>query len=259
MTESVFETSTESFSPTDLTQFQQTYGLTVQAANDVGGQEVTTCNTNSFGNTNGGCYEGNLDIQYIMGMAQVTTATYYYVSSSDPFNTYLANLGDMTNPIMVNSISWGSYEEDYTSSQLDTFNNEAIALANMGVTIMVSSGDDGVSGSSCQCDVSSGSSTLPYAPAGGANYTGEGYFPSFPATSPYVTAVGATQGPNFGLPPIACQSNAGGVITTGGGFSSYYAAPSWQTDAISTFFASTVADGNSPSSGYNPLVSRPCC
>ena len=44
---------------------------------------------------------------------------------------------------------------------------------------------------------------------------GKGYFPSFPATSPYVTAVGATMGPESGDPEIACQSQLGGVITTG--------------------------------------------
>jgi hypothetical protein len=51
----------------------------VQAALDVGGHQVLTCNTNSNPLAQGGCFEGNLDIQYIMGMAQVTTSTYYYV------------------------------------------------------------------------------------------------------------------------------------------------------------------------------------
>lgn len=83
--ESVFETNTESFSPTDLTKFQQTYGLTTQAAIDIGGQSVATCNTNDAPTAKNGCFEGNLDIQYIMGMAQVTTAYYYYVDSGDPF------------------------------------------------------------------------------------------------------------------------------------------------------------------------------
>ena len=49
----------------------------------------------------------------------------------------------------------------------------------------------------------------------GAPWTGVGYFPSFPASAPYVTAVGATQGPESDDPEIACQSQEGGVITTG--------------------------------------------
>lgn len=88
---------------------------------------------------------------------------------------------------MVNSISWGSYEEDYSQSSLDSFNNEAVALANMGTTILVSSGDDGVSGSGCDCtdDSSSNQVTDNYTPQGGATWTGTGYFPSFPASNPY--------------------------------------------------------------------------
>ena len=56
---------------------------------------------------------------------------------------------------------------------------------------------------------------------GSNSWTGTGYFPSFPATSPWVTAVGATMGPNTGGPEVACQSQLGGVITTGGGFSTF--------------------------------------
>ena len=72
----------------------------------------------------------------------------------------------------------------------------------------------------------------------------------FPASSPYVTAVGATQGPESGSDEIACQSNEGGVITTGGGFSTFYATPSWQQDAVDGYFNSLPA-GTAPSNGYN--------
>ena len=84
-----------------------------------------------------------------------------------------------------------------------------------------------------------------------SSWSGYGYFPSFPATSPYVTAVGATQGPEEGNPEIACQSNEGGVITTGGGFSTYNPTPSWQQDAVDSYF-SGLSSSNTPTSGYNP-------
>ena len=77
-----------------------------------------------------------------------------------------------------------------------------------------------------------------------------GYFPSFPATSPYVTAVGATMGGESGNTDIACQSQEGGVITTGGGFSTFYATPTWQTDAVDAYFAG-LTSGQTPTSGYN--------
>jgi subtilase family serine protease len=43
----------------------------------------------------------------------------------------------------------------------------------------------------------------------GAQYCG--FNPSFPASSPYVVAVGATQGPEAGNPEIACSSLTGAL------------------------------------------------
>jgi tripeptidyl-peptidase I len=126
-----------------------------------------------------------------------------------------------------------------------------MTLAAQGVTVMVSSGDNGapnVLGSVCLCNFTSGSSILswdvPYP------WTGQGYFPSFPATSPYVTAVGATQGPQSGGTEIACQSQLGGVITTGGGFSSYFNTTPWQADAVNYYFEHLGSTQN-PIKGYN--------
>jgi hypothetical protein len=57
-------------------------------------------------------------------------------------------------------------------------------------------------------------------------------------------------GPENGDPEIACQSQLGGVITTGGGFSTYNPTPSWQTDAVNAYF--DALDGrNTPTSGFN--------
>lgn len=66
--QSVFETSSEYFSPTDLASFQTYYGLTNQKAIDIGGFKTSSCSLTGTGND---CSEGNLDIQYIMGISQV--------------------------------------------------------------------------------------------------------------------------------------------------------------------------------------------
>jgi tripeptidyl-peptidase I len=50
-----------------------------------------------------------------------------------------------------------------------------------------------------------------------------------------VTAVGATQGPESASPEIACQSNKGGVATSGGGFSTLNAQPSYQDAAVAAW------------------------
>jgi tripeptidyl-peptidase-1 len=44
-------------------------------------------------------------------------------------------------------------------------------------------------------------------------------------------------------------SNTGGVITTGGGFSTIFSAPSYQSAAISDYFSSLSA-AETPASGY---------
>ena len=47
---------------------------------------------------------------------------------------------------------------------------------------------------------------------------------------------------------VACQSNKGGVITTGGGFSTYYPMPEWQMDAVNGYL-----NTHTPSPGFNPM------
>ncbi len=130
-------------------------------------------------------------------------------------------------------------------------NTEAMKLGAIGVTVTVSSGDDGVANAGCGCTTSSSSTASSWTGVG--TWSGSGYFPNFPASCPYVTAVGATMGPggyapDVGSPEQACQSSLGGQISTGGGFSTYYPQPSWQTSAISGYFAT----GASPAAGYNP-------
>lgn len=118
---------------------------------------------------------------------------------------------------------------------MQVFCDQASLLAGNGVTITVSSGDNGVAGNSCLC--------------GG---TSAGYRPSFPATCPYVTAVGATMGPNQGDPEYACQSNTGGIITTGGGFSTYFLAQEWQKESITLYFNRLTA-AQKPTTGYSTI------
>lgn len=150
---------------------------------------------------------------------------------------------------------------------MDSYNIEARKLALMGVTILVSSGDNGVMGYGCKkgCDSSKPTSLtncvgdLPTASStttwGGSNsWSGKGYVPKFPATSPYVTVVGGTAGPERGGAEVASQSDHGNVITTGGGFSAHFAQPSWQTSVVADYFSNLAS---SPSEGYNSQV-RDC-
>ena len=251
--QSVFETNSEYFSRSDLSSFQSTYNLVQQAAVDIGGYALngTACSLDSNDNPYRSCNEGNLDIQYIMGMAQNAVSIYWYNSgtSGNAFNDWIVDVSNDANPPWSNSISWGATEQRVPNSQKDTFCNTALTLVGQGVSISVASGDNGASGT--------GNSES----CGDATSCAEnsGYSPSFPATCPYVTAVGATMGPEAGVPERACQSDycydssyptMGGVITSGGGFSTYFSRPSWQDDAIANW-TTQIQSGTSPASGYN--------
>jgi tripeptidyl-peptidase-1 len=76
------------------------------------------------------------------------------------------------------------------------------------------------------------------------------YYPQFPASSPYVVAVGGTQGPESDQTEVTCSSITGGVITSGGGFSDYYKRPSYQNTAVQNYLNSYTSK-NSPYPGYN--------
>ncbi len=130
---------------------------------------------------------------------------------------------------------------------MDSFNTATLQLAAMGVTVTVSSGDSGVTSASCGCNDDTSSY---YSSWLGPSWSGQGYYPSFPATSPYVTAVGGTQGPNQGSAEVTCQSQHGGVITSGGGFSTYYPAPDWQAGIVNNYLGTTT---HTPTPGFNPL------
>jgi tripeptidyl-peptidase-1 len=173
-------------------------------------------------------FSANLDVQYIMGVASGVPTTFWYDPSQDFLATWITTVAASTSPPLVISISYGATESAMPKSMMDAFDIEAIKLGVMGTSIMVSSGDDGAVGTAVRKSVSSC-----------------GYAPDWPASSPYVTSVGATQGPEFGTPEIACSSKTQGTISSGGGFSNYYARPSWQTAAVTGYLST-----NSPVAGY---------
>jgi subtilase family serine protease len=88
--------------------------------------------------------------------------------------------------------------------------------------------------------------------ASGGGYTISGYVfnqnngpvftADFPTSSPYVTSVGATQlvGSNPSkLTEIVASIATGAAITTGGGFSAFQAAPSYQNSAVSAWLSTS--------------------
>lgn len=279
MTQAVFETSFQYFSVSDLHDFQATFNLSRSTPIDIGGYEIIPGDNCTIMSDPGvsslmpwqvkNCNEGNLDVQYIMSTAQDVATTYWYVDGDavDAFVQFVTDVSNSQNPPRVLSISWGTQEAMMDPQMMDSFNQEALRLSAMGVTIVVAAGDDGVAGSGCSCvswapvsfsncacrqNSSSTQVQFPVKNQYGWSWSGRGYFPSFPASSPYVISVGATMGPEKGEPMVVAQADKGGIVTSGGGFSTFFPRPAYQNASVNAYFAS-IARGETPrpAPGYN--------
>lgn len=107
---------------------------------------------------------------------------------------------------------------------------EYAKLGLAGTTVLYATGDFGVAGSKGRC-VDPATKTF----NSGAN----GLFnPSFPATCPYITAIGATQiNPNRSItdPEEAIATD----MHSGGGFSNVFGLPAYQAEAVDSWFATS--------------------
>lgn len=220
--QAVYESLSEMFSLSDLTTFSEATGVNLDSkmvlfAGDRPNNS-SVCTDPAFD----GCGESMLDIEYMMSVSKAMT-TFYMTQDSDSFTDFLASVSSSKNAPLVFSVSYGMDESD-ADSITKSFNIEAAKLGLRGITIVVASGDDGVAGSNLRNDTSAC----------------RRFSPSFPATSPYVLAVGATQGPESGQSEVACASNTGGVITTGGGFSDAYPVPDYQAAFTSGYLANNI-------------------
>lgn len=137
------------------------------------------------------------------------------------------NCGGFTSTNVI-STSYGQNEADITSRYANRQCLEYMKLGLQGVSILYSSGDFGVAGNGGVCiDTQTGA----------YNNGSKGLFnPSFPGTCPYVTSVGATQVMN-GSTVRTPESASERVIFSGGGFSNYFAMPSYQKNAMATYYA----------------------
>lgn len=215
-TQALFEALGQQYSPDDLTSFQQAYNLPNQKISKVvGSNDGSQCSFNP-----NACAEANLDVQYMMAVAQNAPTWFWSIdqSAQDPFLDWVLALSTMQNAPLIHSISYGSIATEDSKKDMTRFNTEICKLGLRGITVFVASGDDGVANFEAR-----------------GNPSACGFNPSFPATSPYVTSVGATQGPESGSAEIACSSTTGGVITTGGGFSLTFARPAYQETVVSNY------------------------
>jgi len=215
-TQSLFESLGQSYSEVDLSLFETKFGITRnKVVKVIGPNDPNACKTDP-----NNCAEADLDVQYIKAVARNSPTTYWSVPGDvEPFVEWIKAVAATQTPPLVHSISYGSVEQQNDQSEMKSFNLEACKAGLRGLTVVVSSGDDGVANFVARQDASQC-----------------GFNPSYPASCPFVTAVGATQGPEEGKPEVACSSDTNGVITTGGGFSVTFPTPAYQADAVANFF-----------------------
>ncbi|KAI0880530.1 subtilisin-like protein [Annulohypoxylon maeteangense] len=186
--------------------------------------------------------EASLDVEYAMALGYPTNVIYYSTggrgekvdpngdllpsnrSDNEPyleFAQYLLDLSDDEIPHII-SISYADDEQSVPISYAIRVCDLFAVLAARGVTILSGSGDGGASGiGQNRC------------------YSNDGqrrrmFLPTFPASCPYVTAVGAT-GNTLPLE---------GADFSTGGFSNYFARPEWQKEAVDGYVSALMANGS---------------
>ena len=140
-------------------------------------------------------------------------------------------------PTNVISISYGTQEHDLPAAYQQRQCNEFLKLGLQGVTVVFASGDEGVEGR--LSDDTNGTAHGCLGPKKTV------FNPSYPATCPYITTVGATMVfPNKTVsdPESAAYdgdlSKWNQLFTSGGGFSNIYPTPDYQQAAVSDYFGS---------------------
>lgn len=147
VSQSVFSTIGQSFSPSDLSTFQQLNGIPANPIAAAVGQDASDaiCATSTSS-----CIEANLDVQYMTSIATLSPTTYWYQSTassnSNEFVDWIMSVSSDPSPPLVHSISYAIVESAVSASLMQAFDNAAIALGVRGISIVAASGDSGVSG-----------------------------------------------------------------------------------------------------------------
>ena len=205
--------------------------------------------------------ESTLDVQYILAVAPNVPCSFWTINGwMYDFTTLVQQRQAQGKPVpLVFSMSYGWAEADQcditgngescnqvsssgNSGYINAVNVNFQKIGASGVTLLAASGD---AGAATKENIDCTDKQTPIQP-------------DFPASSPYLTAVGGTMLQNGGtaltgnLPPFCTEPGvtcAGGgveivsivpeaLITSGGGFSNVFAQPSYQTAAVNSWMNS---------------------
>ncbi|KAJ3344191.1 hypothetical protein HDU83_005298 [Entophlyctis luteolus] len=217
----------------DLSTFENYYGIppqnftVVSVDSGVNDQDIATANY----------IEANLDVENIIGQAHPLPVREYITAgsppfipnldeptaadnSNEPYLPYFAFLLSQPNSAIpqVISHSYGDDEQIVPFYYAQRVCNMIGIMGLRGISIIFSSGDSGVGG---PCKSNDGKNTTQFTP-------------TFPATCPYVTAVGGTV-------YNSTSDVEGAWAGSSGGFSNYFSRPFYQELAVKKYLSSEIS------------------
>lgn len=167
-------------------------------------------NISVLGPNSGGYYgEASLDTQYITASGP-GLPTWFIARDNFDMLAWCLDVLAMKQPPAVLSISWGGGESTQHLPAMRAADQCFQRGALRGLTFLAASGDDGVGGR-------------------GGLFSCKKFDVTWPASSPHVTAVGATY--------LADNGTEVGWSLSGGGFSSVFPRPRWQAAAVDAYVA----------------------
>lgn len=210
----------------DLTAFLSQYAPESPhtVARTIGPQDTSKCEDPA-------CTESMLDSEYLMAIGRnVSTwvwaqgGTHHTSAGGDQeaFLAWLVGVGNMSAIPNVYSVSYADAEYTLGDAYVTRCNVELAKLAARGASVLAASGDYGVAGAPPVVDQCM-----------------DRFFPTFPASSPWVTAVGGTTGGGSTSSEIGAAAHERAWADSGGGFSDVAARPPWQAAAVQGYLSST--------------------
>jgi kumamolisin len=227
------------YKPADLQNYFQSLGLKKQPTVISVSVDKATNSPTTSDSADG---EVLLDIEVIGGVAPGARIVVYFApNTTRGFQDALTTaIHDAKNAPSAISISWGSAESSWTAQSMTAFDTAAQDAGAMGITISAASGDDGSSDGETD----------------GQNHV------DFPASSPHILACGGTtlESANGVITSETAWNDGAQGGSSGGGFSTQFPMPSWQTTARIKAPSGAgrgvpdVAGDADPNTGYNVLV-----
>lgn len=177
---------------------------------------ITAVSVDGGTNTPGGAADAEvmLDIEVCGSLAPAATLVVYFAPNTDQgfYNAISQAAHSSSWPATAMSISWGAPEDGWSTASRNAMETALEDAAALGVTVTVAAGDNGSSDGE--------SDGLPHV--------------DFPASSPSVLACGGTEMLGSGSTissEVVWNETAGNEGATGGGVSTVFALPTWQSNA----------------------------